>query len=425
MPLLKIGSRGVYVQLLQSTLNKLGYGAGEVDGIFGTRTENAVKRFQRTVGITVDGIVGKNTWNALMPYIDGYINYTVKSGDTFWQLAKTFGISVNAIISANPNVNPDNLQIGSQIVIPIGGSVVPTDISYSYGIMMSNIDSLVKRYPFLRVSTIGESVSGKNIPVIIIGNGPKKVCYNGSHHANEWITSVLLMKFIENFCRSYIDDGILAGQSTQQIFEECSIHVVPMVNPDGVDLVTGALSSDSQEYRNAENLSRGSGLQFPSGWKANIRGVDLNLNYPAEWEEARRIKFEQGFTKPGPRDYVGPSPFSEPESRAMGEYTRRNDFALTLAYHTQGEIIFWKFLNYNVPGAYDIELRFSEVSGYSPELTPINSGYAGYKDWFIQDFGRPGYTIEAGRGTNPLPISQFPQIYKDNIGILILGAVLA
>ena len=233
------------------------------------------------------------------------------------------------------------------------------------------------------------------------------------------------MKFIENFCRSYIDDGILAGQSTGDIFEKSSIHIVPMVNPDGVDLVTGAWSPDSQEYKNAEDLSTGSGLPFPEGWKANIRGVDLNLNYPAEWEEAKRIKFSQGFTKPGPRDYVGAAPFSEPESRAMGEYTRNNGFFLTLAYHTQGEIIFWKFLNYNIPGSYDIALRFSEVSGYSPEITPINSGYAGYKDWFIQDFGKPGFTIEAGRGTNPLPISQFPQIYKDNIGILMLGAVLA
>ncbi len=425
MPLLKIGSRGIYVQLLQSTLNKLGYGAGNVDGIFGSRTENAVKRFQKSVGITVDGVVGKNTWNALMPYIDGYIKYTVKSGDTFWQLARAFGTSVNAIIAANPNVDPENLRIGSEIIIPIGNSVVPTDMSYSYEMMMSNIDSLKVRYPFLKVSNIGKSVSGKNIPVIILGNGPKKVCYNGSHHANEWITSVLLMKFIENFCRSYIDDGILAGQSTGDIFEKGSIHIVPMVNPDGVDLVTGALSPDSQEYRNAEELSRGSGLPFPEGWKANIRGVDLNLNYPAEWEEAKRIKSSQGFTKPGPRDYVGTAPFSEPESRAMGEYTRNNGFSLTLAYHTQGEIIFWKFLNYNIPGAYDIALRFSEVSGYSPEITPINSGYAGYKDWFIQDFGKPGYTIEAGRGTNPLPISQFPQIYKDNIGILMLGAVLA
>ena len=105
MPLLKIGSRGIYVQLLQSVLNRLGYGAGDVDGIFGQRTENAVKRFQRTVGITVDGVVGKNTWASLMPYIDGYLDYTVKSGDTFWKLSRTFGTTVNSIIAANPNTN--------------------------------------------------------------------------------------------------------------------------------------------------------------------------------------------------------------------------------------------------------------------------------------------------------------------------------
>ncbi len=425
MPLLKIGSRGIYVQLLQSVLNRLGYGAGDVDGIFGVRTENAVRRFQRTVGITVDGVVGKNTWNALMPYIDGYIEYSVRSGDTFWKLARSFGTTVNAIIAANPDVDPENLQIGSVIVIPVGSAIVPTDMSYSSQIMELNINSLLKRYPFLRRINIGKSIGGKDIPCIIMGNGSKKVCYNASHHANEWITSVLLMKFIENFCRSYIDDGILSGQSTRELFENCEIHIVPMVNPDGVDLVTGATAPDSEEYLSAEKLSRGTGIPFPSGWKANIRGVDLNLNYPAEWEEAKKIKFSQGFTSPGPRDYVGESPFSEPESRAMGEYTRGNSFALTLAYHTQGELIFWKFLNYNVAGAYDIAQRFSEVSGYSPELTPINSGYAGYKDWFIQDFGNPGYTIEAGRGTNPLPITQFSQIYKDNIGILILGAALA
>ena len=425
MPLLKIGSRGIYVQLLQSVLNRLGYGAGDVDGIFGQRTENAVKRFQRSVGIAVDGIVGKNTWNALMPYIDGFIEYTIKSGDTFWNLSRTFGTSVNALIAANPDIDPENLRIGSIITIPIGSSVVPTDMSYPYWLLKSNIYSLLKRYPFLKTVNIGKSVDGKDIPCIIMGRGEKKVCYNASHHANEWITSVLLMKFIENFCRSYVDDGILSGYSTRDLFDECSIHIIPMVNPDGVDLVTGALSSSSDSYKNAEKLSEGTGIPFPSGWKANIRGVDLNLNYPAEWEEAKRVKYAQGYTSPGPRDFVGASPFSEPESRAMGEYTKNNAFALTLAYHTQGEIIFWKFLNYNVPGAYDIALRFSEVSGYSPEITPVNSGYAGYKDWFIQDFGKPGYTVEAGLGTNPLPISQFPQIYKDNIGILILGAVLA
>ena len=63
----------------------------------------------------------------------------------------------------------------------------------------------------------------------------------------------------------------------------------------------------------------------------------------------------------------------------------------------------------------------SQESGYTLELTPEFAAYAGYKDWFIQTYNRPGYTIEVGKGVNPLPLSQFDEIYKDNIGILVTG----
>ena len=55
---------------------------------------------------------------------------------------------------------------------------------------------------------------------------------------------------------------------------------------------------------------------------------------------------------------------------------------------------------------------------------PFASSFAGYKDWFLQEYRRPGYTIEAGIGQNPLPISQFNEIYGDNLGILVLGMIL-
>ena len=57
-------------------------------------------------------------------------------------------------------------------------------------------------------------------------------------------------------------------------------------------------------------------------------------------------------------------------------------------------------------------------SGYTLEITPESSGYAGYKDWFIQEYNRPGYTVEVGRGVNPLPLAQFPEIYEDNVGLM-------
>ena len=65
--------------------------------------------------------------------------------------------------------------------------------------------------------------------------------------------------------------------------------------------------------------------------------------------------------------------------------------------------------------------RFAAASGYAVAATPYASGHAGYKDWFLQDFRRPGFTIEAGSGENPLPLSQFPDIWSDNLGILLGG----
>ena len=152
--------------------------------------------------------------------------------------------------------------------------------------------------------------------------------------------------------------------------------------------------------------------------------MDLNLQFPAGWEQAKEIKFAQGFNKPAPRDYVGTGPLTAPEAISVYNFTLSYNFSLVISYHTQGKIIYWQFQDYTPEISQDIVRAFSEVSGYSPEDTPLNSSFAGYKDWFIQNYSRPGFTVEAGEGENPLPISQFDEIYRDNIGILVLGMVL-
>jgi len=163
---------------------------------------------------------------------------------------------------------------------------------------------------------------------------------------------------------------------------------------------------------------------FPIWKLVNLTGVDLNLQFPAGWENAKEIKYNQGFTKPAPRDFVGYGPLTEPEALAIYDFTLSHDFSLILAYHTQGQEIYWNFQNINPPRGYEIGRRFASSSGYLLADVPYNSSFAGFKDWFIQTYNRPGYTIEAGIGENPLPISQFDEIYKDNLGILILGAIL-
>ena len=156
-----------------------------------------------------------------------------------------------------------------------------------------------------------------------------------------------------------------------------------------------------------------------------MSGTDLNLQFPAGWENAKKIKYSQGFTGPSPRDYVGLGPLLAPEAKAIYDFTRVHNFSLVLAYHTQGEEIYWQFRNYAPEESIKIGKEFEKVSGYVLADVPYESSFAGYKDWFLQEYRKPGYTIEAGLGENPLPISQFDKIYRDNIGILVLAARLA
>ena len=299
------------------------------------------------------------------------------------------------------------------------------DFNFSSNVVYENLSSLRATYPFLQIGSAGKSVLGKDIPYVRIGRGRKEVFYSSAIHANEWITSILLLEFMHEYCAAIQSNSTIWGFSARRLFESVSIYIMPIVNPDGVDLVTGAISPSSASYKQAQEIaSNFPNIPFVDGWKANIRGVDLNLQFPAGWQNAREIKYAQGFDKPAPRDFVGYGPLTEPEALAIYNFTIRHNFRLVLAYHSQGEVIFWQFQNYNPPGAMFIGNQFASVSGYSLEPTPYNSSFAGYKDWFIQDYNRPGYTIEVGLGTNPLPLTQFRKIYTDNLGILVLGAVL-
>lgn len=64
--ILSTGSKGQEVKTLQRLLNAMGYKCGGVDGIFGANTEKAVKSFQKSEKLDADGVVGKNTWAALL-----------------------------------------------------------------------------------------------------------------------------------------------------------------------------------------------------------------------------------------------------------------------------------------------------------------------------------------------------------------------
>ena len=421
MKILKSGSVGPSVELLQLALRRAGAHTLNIDGIFGSATKEALRIFQADNGLSADGIAGPASHRALTPYCTGFTEHRIRRGDTLFSLARQYNVPLPAILTANPGVAAGNLSVGESVVIPLPFDIVPTNVSFTSTLVSFCVRGIAARYPFVKTGRLGRSVMGKPLWYLALGEGEKRVFYNAAHHANEWITIPVLLKFAEQLACAYAESGRIFGQSARKLFSAASVYIAPCVDPDGVDLVTGELTG-GEYYDAALRIAQSyPDVPFPSGWKANIRGVDLNLQYPAGWEQARENKFALGIVSPAPADYVGASPLSAPESRAMYDFTLSLSPRLTLSYHTQGEVIYWRYLDLEPRGARDIADTFAAVSGYSAEDTPFASGFAGYKDWYIRDFDRPGYTVEAGLGRNPLPLSQFDKIYADNLGILTLS----
>lgn len=349
--------------------------------------------------------------------IPGFVitNYQIVRGDTLWAIASRRNLPLDSLLLVNPNINPQLLRVGQTINVPLRVTwrIVQGKQQYDYDIMMDHLVRLKNVYPFIQIPSIGNTVLNRTIPEVNIGNGAKKVHYNGSFHANEWITTPVIMQFLNDYLLALTNQTPIRGLYMHPYYSLVSLSIVPMVNPDGVNLVIDGPPEGEPWRSRVVEINNGS-RNF-SGWKANIRGVDLNNQFPARWEIEQARKPQQ----PSPRDYPGERPLTEPETIAMAELTRRKDFDRVLAFHTQGKVIYWGFLNLEPPEARTIVEEFARVSGYDPIRT-VDS-YAGYKDWFIQDWRRPGYTVELGLGTNPLPLTQYDEIYEEALGIFLAG----
>ncbi|MFP7169337.1 M14 family metallocarboxypeptidase [Terribacillus halophilus] len=275
---------------------------------------------------------------------------------------------------------------------------------YDYAICLQDIQSLHQLFPFMRMRTIYKSILGKPVTELQIGKGKRHIHMNASFHGNEWITSLALMRFVNDYLLAVTHDKKLFGYPASKLYQDVTLSIVPMVNPDGVDLVIHG-SRTAHEYEELV-LFLNEGSDDFKGWKANIIGVDLNKQYPAKWEyeQVRKPKL------PGPRDFPGRTSLTEPESIGMYELVKAGDFDSVVALHTQGEEIYWSFEEKEPPSAARMVSQMEQLSGYKGVKELDN--YAGFKDWYIASYRRPGFTMELGRGKNPLPIEQVDTIYE-------------
>ncbi|MCK1993105.1 carboxypeptidase [Peribacillus muralis] len=270
----------------------------------------------------------------------------------------------------------------------------------------------------LDVQIIGQTEKGKNIKAVKLGKGKNTILLVGSHHGREWLSSKLLVTMLEDYAAAY-RMGKPVGGYPSELLDQVSIWFIPMLNPDGVSIQQGDLSSlNVLEKVSIWKMNRYSNNW--SRWKANAKGVDLNRQYPAGWKEVMSHE-----TEPTYQFYKGEHPLQAAEVKALVKFTKEIDPLIAVSYHTSGREIFWHYHNKrgNMARDYGIAKKTADLTGYEltfPEKEAVGSGFT---DWFITKFNRPGMTIELSYlvdETNP-PMTVFPEEWERNrsIGIML------
>ena len=290
----------------------------------------------------------------------------------------------------------------------------------TYSVYEGVVKELNVKYESLKITTCGKSLLGKDIFGFVVGEGKKNIVYVGGTHGVEWLTSLLLLKFTENLAIAYEKGELLSGFDVKDILENKKLIIIPELNPDGIEIaIKGASACGKYKAENFE-ICKG---DF-SFWSANGRGVDVNHNFNADWYTLREAEKEAGINSPSPTRYGGLFPESEPETVAITRLCRRIPVEMLITFHSQGEEIFYEYGKNTPEKALYIAKIFSALTDYTLVKNEGLYSSGGLKDWFIEEFKRPAFTVEIGRGKNPLPLEDVDEIYEKLEAMMVVGMVV-
>ena len=279
---------------------------------------------------------------------------------------------------------------------------------------------LTEHYPELHVFPIGKSVLGRNINALSIGNPMGATLFVGAVHGLEWLTCLLLLRFCENLLEALRNGGEISEINLQKAMQNRSLVIVPCLNPDGVEI---ALCGKAGALELGEEVARICNRDY-SRWQANAHGVDLNHNFDAGWNTLKELELASGINAPAPRRYGGEYPHSEPESEAAVTFCMTYRPHALYAFHSQGEEIYYSYGAKTPKRSRAIAQILSASSGYAVAKPTGLASHGGLKDWFVEQFQLPGFTIEVGLGKNPLGLAMLDGIYQKIEEMLIIATLL-
>ena len=277
-----------------------------------------------------------------------------------------------------------------------------------FSALRESIEILLNKYEFMECEYLGKSVLGRPIPMLKLGCGRAKFLYIGAHHGMERITSAVLLRFADEYGNLVKNKGNIYRISASYLFGAATVYLLPMLNPDGVEISLHGNGSDLLSERRLKYNQQSDDF---SHWQANARGVDLNHNYDCGFYEYKKLESEMGLFDGAPTKYSGVAPESEPETSALCNFIRyHGDIRMLLTLHTQGEEIY-SGCTEHIPRSNAIGKVIEKMTGYKRVTPTGTAAYGGLTDWFTREFMRPAYTLECGLGENPLPPSDLDLIY--------------
>ncbi len=265
-----------------------------------------------------------------------------------------------------------------------------------------------------------KSTCGRDIEYFHIGSYINPAIYVGAFHGMEWITSLILLKFLSDIAFSMENKISICNINIYKFLNYKGLTIIPCINPDGVEITINGSKSANQYENLVQNISKGN----TDNWQANAKGVDLNHNFDANWSELKRLEKKNNIVSPAATRFGGEFPESEVESHALCDFCRKNNFRHAIAFHSQGEEIYWNFGKHRAKYSKLIAQMLSESSGYKLSTPEKLATGGGFKDWFIQKLEKPAFTIEVGKGKNPLPLIDFYDIYNKILEMLLLGCII-
>lgn len=255
---------------------------------------------------------------------------------------------------------------------------------------------LLSKYSNIKRRVIGYSALSRKLVAYTVG-GESGVLMCGAFHGMERITAAMLYRFLGDVCCRYERDSTF-----KKTLDHTGCTIVPMVNPDGVEISVNSHSSANHLKNHVAECLEREGISH-TAWQANARGVDINHNFDADFHIVKQHEKEMGIVAPSSTRYGGEYPESERETRALCDLCRQQQYSLAAALHSQGREIYYDFGENTPKESIEIANNISKLSGYAVSYPQGIAVGGGFKDWFIQRFCRPAFTIEVGLGKNPLP----------------------